>query len=65
MHSEISVPALNWPKYFQSLFDSIFSDNPQIKVKKEAAYVYFMDFIEECEGMTSSIAFLYGRQLPP
>ena len=38
--------------YFQSLFETRFSDNPQTKVKEKAAYVYFMDFIEECEGMT-------------
>ena len=37
--------------YFQSLFDARFSDNPQTKVKEEATYVHFMDFIEECEGI--------------
>ena len=37
--------------YFEALFDARFSDDPQRKVKEEAAYVYFMDFIEECEGM--------------
>ena len=47
--------------YIQSLSDAKFSDSPQIKVKEEAAYVYFMDFIEKCEGMTSSIAFLHGK----
>ena len=40
--------------YFQSLFETRFSDNPQTKVKEEAAYVYFMDFIKECESMTLS-----------
>ena len=38
--------------YFHSLFDARFStNNPEKKAKEEVAFVYFMDFVEECEGM--------------
>ena len=37
--------------YFHSLFDAKFSTNdPERKAKEEAAFVHFMDFLEECEG---------------
>ena len=48
----VQLSKSHFTDYFQSLFETRFSDNPQVKVKEEAAYVYFMDFIEECEGMT-------------
>ena len=37
--------------YFHSLFDAKFSTNDtERKVKEEAAFVHFMDFLEEYEG---------------
>ena len=39
--------------YFHSLFDAKFStkfNDPERKAKEEAAFVHFMDFLEECEG---------------
>lgn len=41
----------NTVAYFKSILEAVFSQNdPQRKRKEEAAYIYFMDFIEECEG---------------
>lgn len=40
-----------YAEYFKSIFDVNFSkDDPPRRKKEEAAYIYFMDFIEECEG---------------
>ena len=43
--------------YFCSLFDAKFSTNePERKVREEAAFVNFMDFLEECEGKLTHVA---------
>lgn len=38
--------------FLKSLLDASFStNNPVKRTQEEAAYIYFCDFIEECEGM--------------
>ena len=40
-------------EYFKLIPKAVFSCNDsQRKKKEEAAYIFFMDFIEECEGTT-------------
>ena len=29
----------------------IFSDQPERREKERAAYIYFMDYVEDCEGI--------------
>lgn len=36
--------------YFRTLFNVHFSDQAERKEKEHEAYVYFSDYIEECEG---------------
>ena len=46
-------PFFFYLEYFKK-FDCVFStDNAQRKAKEEASYIFFMDFLEECEGMLS------------
>ena len=37
--------------YFRTLFHVIFSDQPERREKERAAYIYFMDYVEDCEGI--------------
>ena len=37
--------------YFRTLFHVIFSDQPERREKEHAAYIYFMDYVEDCEGI--------------
>ena len=37
-------------QYFRSLFEVSFSSEVDKSRKEEAAFIYFLDFIEECEG---------------
>ena len=46
-------------EYFKTILKAKFStDNVPRKTKEEASYIYFMDFLEECEG-TSKVALLF------
>ena len=37
--------------YFRTLFHVTFSDQPERREKEQQSYIYFIDYIEECEGM--------------
>ena len=50
-------------EYFKSLLNAVFSSsNPQRKAKEEQTFIYFMDFIEECEGMYVTLISMYAVQ---
>ena len=50
-------------EYFKSLLNAVFSSsNPQRKAKEEQTFIYFMDFIEECEGMYVTLISMYVVQ---
>ena len=39
-------------EYFKSLLSVSFCENaPPRRAKEEATYIFFLDFIDECEGM--------------
>ena len=37
--------------YFRTLFDVTFSDQPERRENEQQSYIYFIDYIEEGEGM--------------
>lgn len=43
--------AFHYLEYFKNLFKVEFSIDPCTKEKEEAAYIFFMDFLQECEGV--------------
>ena len=40
-------------EYFKDLLNPVYStNNPARREREEAAFIFFMDFLEECEGST-------------